>query len=299
MQNTSLIIRFRFGKDVSITGVYLRNPIQPINTGSMYSAVELTFKYLKYFLTASNGKGHGIHSPFVFDFITNVLNDKRTFYAYEELEQLRGGLLSNQKLLTIEDFGAGSSVDKSNQRKVCDIARLALKPKKFGQLMFRMVDYYKANTIVELGTSLGITTGYLASGNLMGQVYTFEGAKQVVEVARQNFQKLSLNNIKVIEGNFDNTLQPLLNKISEVDFAFVDGNHRKEPTIQYFDQLLAKAREHSVFIFDDIHWSKGMEEAWRHIQQHAAVTLTIDLFFIGLVFFRKEQKVQQHFSVRF
>jgi predicted O-methyltransferase YrrM len=265
----------------------------------MYSSVELASKYLKYYLTASNGKGHGVHSPFVFDFITHVLNDNRTFYAYQELEKLRKELLSDKRLLTIEDFGAGSAVYKSNQRKVCDIAKSSLKPKKFGQLMFRMIDHYKANTIVELGTSLGITTGYLASGNLKGKVFTFEGAKQVATVARQNFDKLSLKNIELIEGNFDYTLQNLLKKITTIDFAFVDGNHRRVPTIQYFEQLLRKATEYSIFIFDDIHWSKEMEEAWKYIQQHNKVTLTIDLFFIGLVFFRKEQKVPQHFCIRF
>lgn len=265
----------------------------------MYSPIKLASKYLSYYLSAFNSKGHGVHSPFVFDFITNVLNDSRTFYAYQELEQLRQELLLDKRLLTIEDFGAGSVVYKSNQRKVSDIARSSLKPKKFGQLMFRMVDYYKANNIIELGTSLGITTGYLASGNLKSNVYSFEGAKQVAAVANQNFEKLSLKNIQIIEGNFDNTLQPILNTIQTIDFAFVDGNHRREPTIQYFEQLLTKGTEHSVFIFDDIHWSTGMEEAWKYIQRHNAVTLTIDLFFIGLVFFRKEQKVVQHFKIRF
>jgi predicted O-methyltransferase YrrM len=265
----------------------------------MYSAVQLATKYLTYYLTASNGKGHGVHSPFVFDFITKVMNDNRHFYAYQTIEKQRQNLFKNQQVLTIEDFGAGSTITKSNERKVCDIAKSALKPKKFSQLMFRMVDYYKAETIVELGTSLGITTSYLASANLKGRVLTFEGAKQVAEVARQNFEKLQLNNIELVEGNFDHTLPQQLNKISKVDFAFVDGNHRKEPTIAYFQQLLEKSSEQSVFIFDDIHWSKGMEEAWKYIQQHPSVTLTIDLFFIGLVFFRKEQKIPQHFSIRF
>ena len=265
----------------------------------MYSTVKLAGKYLNYILTASNGKGHGVHSPFVFDFITHVLNDNRTFYAYKELEELRQELLSDETLLTIEDFGAGSTVQKSNERRVSSIARSSLKPKKFGQLMFRMVDYYKANTIIELGTSLGITTGYLASGNLKGNVYTFEGAKQVSQLASQNFEKLGLSNIQVIDGNFDDTLLLNLEKIEHVDLAFIDGNHRKKPTIQYFEQLLEKASEHSIFIFDDIHWSKEMEEAWEHIKQHNAVTLSIDLFFICLVFFRKEQKVPQHFCIRF
>lgn len=265
----------------------------------MYSPVQLAFKYAKYYITASNGKGHGVHSPFVFDFITNVINDDRHFYAYSFIEDCRQDLLTNNKILTIQDFGAGSSVAKSNQRKVKDIARSSLKPKKFGQLMFRMVNYFRPGTIAELGTSLGITTAYLASGNLAANVYTFEGAKQVAAMAKENFKSLSLQNIRLIQGNFDETLQQQLNKISAVDFAFVDGNHRKEPTIRYFEQLLEKASELSVFIFDDIHWSKEMEEAWKYIQQHSAVTLTIDLFFIGIVFFRKEQKVAQHFVIRF
>ena len=255
--------------------------------------------YLKYYITASNGSGHGIHSPFVFDFITQVMNDNRYFYAYDSIEQIRKNLLRNHQVLTIEDFGAGSAVAKSNERKISDISRSSLKPKKFGQLMFRIVNYYQANNIIELGTSLGITTSYLASANLKGNVYTFEGAKQAAAIAKQNFDNLSLNNIEVIEGNFDETLQPQLNKIASADFVFVDGNHREKPTIQYFEWLLKKATESSVFIFDDIHWSQEMEEAWKYIQQHAAVTLTIDLFFIGIVFFRKEQKVPQHFTIRF
>lgn len=265
----------------------------------MYSPVQLAFKYLSYYFKASNGKGHGVHSPFVFDFITNVLNDKRHFYAYETVERVRESLLRNETVLTIEDFGAGSTVTNSKQRKIKSIAKSALKPKRFSQLMFRMVNYYNLETIVELGTSLGVTTSYLASANVEGKVYTFEGAKEVASVARKYFDKLELKNIEIIEGNFDLTLQPVLDKLGKVDLAFVDGNHRKEPTIAYFHQLLQKAAADSVFIFDDIHWSNGMEEAWREIQQHPSVTLTIDLFFIGLVFFRKEQKTAQHFSIRF
>ncbi len=265
----------------------------------MYSPVRLALKYLGYFLTASNGRGHGVHSPFVFDFITNVLNDKRHFYAYDDVENLRERLLLNEKVLSIEDLGAGSTVISSSQRKVSDIARSSLKPRKFGQLLFRMVDHYKANTIVELGTSLGVTAAYLAAANLKGQVYTFEGASEAANIASENFDQLGLGNVKIIRGNFDETLPPFLDKTTAVDLAFVDGNHRKVPTIQYFKQLLKKSLESSVFIFDDIHWSSEMEEAWKYIQQHSAVTLTIDLFFIGLVFFRKEQKVPQHFSIRF
>jgi predicted O-methyltransferase YrrM len=265
----------------------------------MYPPLQLAIKYCKYYLTASNGKGHGVHSPFVFSFITEVLNDERQFYCYGPIEELRHRLLHNYAALEIEDFGAGSTVFKSNNRTISQIAKSSLKPEKYGKLMFRMADYFQSNIMVELGTSLGITTAYLASGNVRGRVFTFEGARQVAEVAKQNFDTLHVNNIEVIEGNFDDTLPARLDKLDTVDLAFVDGNHRREPTLAYFNLLLAKANDNSVFIFDDIHWSKGMEEAWKEIQQHPSVTLTIDLFFIGLVFFKKEQKVTQHFTVRF
>jgi predicted O-methyltransferase YrrM len=265
----------------------------------MYSAFTLAKKYFRYYTKASNSKGHGVHSPFVFEFITKVLNDRKKPEVFARIEALRAKLRKDESLLTIEDFGAGSAVTNSTQRTIKSIAHTSLKPARYGRLMHRMINYYMATRIVELGTSLGITTSYLASSNSLTKVYTFEGSNAVADVAEQNFKQLGLYNIQLLRGNFDDTLAPQLDKISTVNFAFVDGNHRKEPTIRYFELLLAKATDHSIFIFDDIHWSEEMEEAWAYIQQHPAVTLTIDLFFIGIVFFRKEQKVAQHFVIRY
>ena len=240
-----------------------------------------------------------MHSPFVFEFITKVLNDNRSYYCYATIEELRSRLKQNNTTLTIEDFGAGSRVASHHQRTVASIAKSALKPTKFSQLFFRIVDHYQPQNIVELGTSLGITASYMASAKPNAQLITMEGAKAVAAVAKSNFKSLGLTNIKVVEGNFDNTLHGVLQKLPQVDLAFVDGNHRKIPTIQYFEQLLAKSNDNTILVFDDIHWSAEMEEAWAAIQQHPRVTLTVDLFFIGLVFFRPEQKVKQHFTVRF
>ncbi|MEO7531352.1 MAG: class I SAM-dependent methyltransferase [Sediminibacterium sp.] len=265
----------------------------------MYSPFQLGLRYIKYYFTASNGKGHGMHSPFVFSFITKVLNDDRSFYAYETIEKLRADLLVDEQQLTLQDFGAGSRVKKENIRSVKDIARTSLKPKKFGQLLFRIVDQYAPATILELGSSLGITTAYLASAKAASAVTTMEGANAVAEVAKNNFSRLGLTNIELIEGNFDQTLPATIQKMHTVDMAFVDGNHRYEPTVRYFRELLPAMHEYSILIFDDIHWSKEMEQAWDEIRKDAAVTLSIDLFFIGLVFFRKEQKVKQHFVIRF
>ncbi len=265
----------------------------------MYSSFQLAGKYCKYFITARNGKGHGIHSPFVFDFVTNVLNDKTPYPCYKEIESLRNKLLHNDSIINVEDFGAGSATLPFKERRTKDIARSSLKNKKIAQLLFRIAKYYKAENIIELGTSLGITTSYLANAKKNVHVYTFEGAKEIAAVANQNFDSLHLKNITQIQGNFDEMLVSTLAQISSIDLAFIDGNHRKEPTLQYFDLLSEKAGSSTIFIFDDIHWSVGMEEAWRLIQESAKVTLSIDLFFIGLVFFNKDFKVKQHFSIRY
>eukprot|EP00456_Euglypha_rotunda_P068027 TRINITY_DN59180_c0_g1_i2.p1 TRINITY_DN59180_c0_g1~~TRINITY_DN59180_c0_g1_i2.p1 ORF type:complete len:266 (-),score=19.57 TRINITY_DN59180_c0_g1_i2:413-1210(-) len=265
----------------------------------MYSPLQLGVRYLRYYFQSSNGKGHGMHSPFVFAFITQVMNDNRHFYAYENIERLRGSLLSNEAKLAIQDFGAGSRVKKENVRKVKDIARSSLKPKKFGQLLFRMVAHYQPRTILELGTSLGVTSAYLSSAKTDAQLVTMEGATEVAALAKANFRSLALENIRVVEGNFDDTLPATVQQMPSIDFAFVDGNHRYEPTVRYYRQLLPAMHEHSILVFDDIHWSREMEQAWNEIRNDEAVTLSIDLSFIGIVFFRKEQKVKQHFSIRF
>ncbi|GAB2826557.1 O-methyltransferase [Ferruginibacter profundus] len=265
----------------------------------MYSKFQLAKKYLQYYFTASNGKGHGIHSPFVFDFIIHVLNDKKEYGCYTAIEKRRQELLHNTTAIEVEDFGAGSSVIKTNTRVVKDIARSSLKPKKFSQLLFRMVQYYQPETILELGTSFGITTAYLASGNTNAQVFTCEGAKNIAQIAQQSFDQLRLKNIVLTEGDFTITLPPLLQQLQNTGLVFIDGNHRKLPTLDYFTQLLRVSSPSSILIFDDIHWSAEMEAAWDVIKQHPAVTLTIDLFFIGIVTLNNDIKVKQHFSLRF
>jgi len=265
----------------------------------MYSKFQLGLKYLNYYFSATNGKGHGMHSPFVFEFITQVLNDRKTYPAYSLVENLRGQLLKNQDIVTVRDFGAGSTINKSNERSIASIAQNAAKPAKYGQLLYRMVRRYQPLTILELGTSLGLSTSYLSLANPPAHITTMEGASAIAEKARQNFRELNLHNIVVQEGNFDHTLSPVITQLPSVDFAFIDGNHRREPTERYFEKLLPITHNDSILVFDDIHWSAEMEQAWDTIKQHPSVRCTIDLFFIGIVLFRLEFKERQHFSIRF
>jgi predicted O-methyltransferase YrrM len=260
---------------------------------------QLAKRYINYYVGASNGKGHGIHSPFVFSFVQQLLNDKRHFYAFDLIEAVREGMLTQSATVEVEDFGAGSRIEKTRTRVVKDIAKSSLKPKKYSQLMFRMVDYYQPKTIVELGSSLGITSAYLAFANLQAKVYTHEGSQAIANLAQQNFDLLKLTNLQLVKGNFDETLESTLQTIEKVDFAFVDGNHRYEPSIRYFHQLLSKISSHGIIIMDDIHWSAEMEQAWTEIKVHAQVMLTVDLFFIGIVFFSPDFKTKQHFDIRF
>src|SRR6187399_3700352 len=161
----------------------------------MYSPLQLAVKYLNDLIIASNGKGHGMHSPFVFEFITKVLNNKTGYPEYEKVEALRNQLLNDNTVIEVEDLGAGSVIDKKNKRTISSIAKNAAKPKKFGQLLFRMVKHYQPATILELGTSLGITTSYLSLAKPGARLITMEGSKEIADVAKQNFNAIELKNV--------------------------------------------------------------------------------------------------------
>jgi predicted O-methyltransferase YrrM len=272
---------------------------QTTNHKPLYSTTTIAKKYLHYLLTSSNSKGHGMHSPFVFDFIKKVLNDKTVYADYKKIEEIRKQLLQNKNTIEVEDFGAGSGVIKTNTRRMDKIAASSLKPKKYAQLLYRIIKYSQPQQIIEIGTSFGVTTSYLASAHSTGNVITHEGAATIAAIANENFIALNLNKIKLKQGNFDTTLMGTIAELNCIDFAFIDGNHRKKPTSDYFELLLTKSNENSIFVFDDIHWSEDMERVWEEIKSHPTVTLSIDLFFIGIVFFKKDFKVKQHFNIRF
>lgn len=265
----------------------------------MYSLPQLALRYLQYRIRALNGRGHGMHSPFVFDFITRVLNDRCLYPAYKDIEAIRHQLKQDRQIIRVEDFGAGSVYRSEQQRSIGSIARNAAKPAKYAQLLHRMVKYYQPSNILELGTSLGITSAYLATAAPGARLVTMEGAPEIASKARASFSSLGLKNVEVVEGNFEATLPAFLQTTGVIDFAFIDGNHRKEPTLHYFEQLLAHQGNESIFIFDDIHWSAGMEDAWKVIREHSSVQCSIDLFFIGIVVFRKEFREKQQFEIRF
>lgn len=264
----------------------------------------LVKSWFRYMLTARNR--HGLHSPFIYKLADQVIYDRKASPDYEIVEKQRGRLLNDERSIRITDLGAGSQYGNRKEKKVAALARTALKSPRLAQLIYRLARYVCQNappdhrpTVLELGTCLGITTAYLARACPSARVITIEGCPETATLARQLFAGApETARIESLTGNFDTVLPSLLTELPSLDLLFVDGNHREAATLNYFEACLPALHEHSMIIFDDIHWSSGMESAWERIKAHPAVTVSIDLFHIGLVFFRKGQ-AKEHFVLRF
>lgn len=252
--------------------------------------------YLKHRLTAKSR--HGTHSPFVYKLADEVIYDFNDKSEYKNIEEQRKKLFNDDSIITVTDLGAGSHLNKNRTKKVSQIAKNALKSPRLAKLIYRLAKNAKAKSAIELGTCLGITTAYLAKADAQAKVVTIEGCPQTAEVARKNFQKLNLENIELHVGNFDLILPDIIAQQPSLDFVYIDGNHRKDATLNYFKWCLPKVNENSLLIFDDIYWSEGMKEAWSEIKNHPDVAITIDLFWIGLVYFKKGQ-AKEHFKLKF
>jgi len=249
--------------------------------------------YLRYYARARTR--YQVHSPFVFDLLNEVIEDNRHFYVFDDIERLRENMLHDKRKIEVTDLGAGSHTTNGRLRSIRSIAKSAVTPPRYTELLFKLIHYFKPKTILEMGTSLGISTLYQATSVRSAKVTTLEGCPKISAIAKENFRWLDADNIDLITGNFAQTLPQALRQIGRLDYAFFDGNHRKKPTLDYFNQALQYAHEESIFVFDDIYWSEEMQEAWEEIKAHPQVTLTIDLFYMGIVFFRKEHTEKEHF----
>jgi predicted O-methyltransferase YrrM len=252
-------------------------------------------KYLQYRI--SSGTAHDVHSPFVFDLLNNIIRDQTPFYCYGPIESLRSKMILDERSIQQTDFGALSTGTKI-VKKISKIAQSSLQGKKYAQLIFRLVNFSNAKHILELGTSLGITSLYIANAAKKSKFITLEGCPEIAAIAQENFNKLQCKNIEILIGNFDQTLPVAIDKMSQLDLVYFDGNHRKQATLDYFNLCLKKRTCESIFIFDDIYWTKEMKAAWDEIVHHPDVTLSIDLFKLGIVFFRTGIP-KQHYQLKF
>lgn len=269
------------------------NDTDILNYKNLESKVFQIIEYIKFLLKSTNQ--HGVHSPFVYDLVTKCFYDKGKHSAYSKLSAYRTAIIKNNQTISITDFGSGSRVFKSNSRAINAIAKTSGTTLKRAKLLYRITNYFKPKSTLELGTSLGIATHAMSLGHPENSILSIEGCPNISEVTQQQLSHSNIDNVTIRTGEFDSILPKL--KADNYDLIFFDGNHNKSATLNYFNSLVAKAHNDSVFIFDDIHWSKNMLEAWETIKQHPKVTVTIDTFFWGFVFFRKEQP-RENFNIR-
>lgn len=236
-----------------------------------------------------------IQDPFFKEFYSNTIEDDRMFYAFDLIEEIRSHLEADTREIIISDFGAGSKLNKANKKSIAKIAKSALSSPYQCRVLFRIVEHLSPKFILEIGTSLGISTIYMAFANRNSHLYTLEGDPVISDIASQLFERLSLNNIEIIRGDFEETLTPTLNKINKgsLELAFIDGNHKKEATIDYFEKILPYMGDKGLIIIDDIYWSKPMTDAWNEIKKHPSVQNAIDLYFCGLVFLQNTNKISK------
>ena len=273
------------------------------------AALHRILSYIKHVLTAWNTTGEGIHSPYLFRIVRFILRDENTFYCFSDIERRREQLLACPDVLDVLDFGSqGAPEGKLVQRRVCDIAKNHLESPKVGQTLFRLLHFmgqeeHRPLHILELGTSLGITTAYLASVSSHNKVLTFEGSEAVLRVAQGVWRTLRLENIQWQQGNIDDTLytiysqQPKAKSQEPIDLAFVDANHTYEATKRYVEWLMPRMTEKGILVLDDIHYSKDMERAWQELKADERVTTTMDLYHIGLLFFDPHY-LKRHYRIK-
>jgi len=242
---------------------------------------------------------HSLHAPFVYDFYTDIILKDELQPEFDEIEEYRKAYLQDKNKILVQSPGAPSQASRKQQRTISDIAKTGTTSARYGRLLYRIGKAVQPKVIVELGTSLGISTLYLSVSNPQATVYTFEGCPQTAEQARRLFSKWPCQNIKLVEGNIDETLPECLSKLdNKVGLAYLDANHRYEPTISYYEQLLAQTDEDSIFVLDDIYWSRAMHDAWWELCQRPEVRLSLDLFEMGIMLFQ-EKHVKEHHALRY
>lgn len=255
------------------------------------------FKLKSYFLFFKKSTNkHGVHSPFIYNLVTTCFNKKTASDSLKLMNSILNYSYNNNTHIVVNDFGKGSKIFKDSNREVAKIAKVAGISKKRAVLLIRLITYFKPKTILELGTSVGLSTAALSIGNPKASIITIEGCKNTAKKAEELFSEFKLSNIKLINREFKDALPKLVTNTT-FDFIYFDGNHQKEATLNYFKQCLVAATNNSVFIFDDINWSKEMQEAWEEIKKNPKVTITVDTYFWGIVFFRTQQ-AKQHFTIR-
>jgi predicted O-methyltransferase YrrM len=255
--------------------------------------------YLTYRLRARHRHGRGVHPPFAYGIVNGVVHgDGPDLPGLSLIEDYRRELLKDTGTVRVEDHGAGSRRVRGDERKIRDLVRHTAISARLGRLLARLVRNLGPDTMIELGTGMGISSLYLAMANPGGKLHTCEGSHAVAGLAEDGFARLGVGNIEVHRGRFSDLLPGLLELTGSGFFIFIDGDHRESNLVSYVSRVMAAGREDLVMVMDDIHWSRGMHRAWKSIISMPEVSLSIELFNAGIVFVKKQIQ-KDHFVVIF
>ena len=245
-------------------------------------------KYLIHQFNLKHRHGHGIHSPYLFEFVNGVIyNDIRTEVP-GWLTALHRQLRRERAMLTATGPGAPSTVKGGPQRSVRSFVKGSSVSLKYGALLFRISRWFRPGVILELGTGLGISTLYLSAGSPGIPVHTIEGISERADFSEGLFKRSSLTTVKVHVGEIEEVLESLAGEVKGRMLVFVDGNHRFDPTIGYLKWILGQAGAESVVVMDDLYWSKEMARAWHEIISWPEVRMSIDLYQMGVLLLRTD-----------
>jgi predicted O-methyltransferase YrrM len=247
-----------------------------------------------------SGNRYRVHSPFLYEFIGNVIRSGKPVDEASKIEQLRKECKKSKEIIEKTDYGVGgvNSIGKPYPVALRHLVATSLTSPRQARRLYRLTKYMKPGRILEIGTSLGITTSYLACANPESRIITLEGCPELSRKAREHFRKLGIKNAEVMEGRFEDTLSKALDMLGGIDFVFIDGNHRKEAVLDYYAKCLAFSNNDTIMVIDDIHSTAEMEQAWEQIRQMKDIRISLDFFFSGWIFFRKESS-KQHFRLRY
>lgn len=247
-------------------------------------------EYLLYFLDRTDH--HSLQTPFAFSIYENL----RYYYSLNRegnsaLEKIRTELAHDYRIIATQDEGAGSNYADGSNRSIASICKISCSALKYNLLYQFLMTMTPNSVVVELGTSLGINTGYLATKS-NGSVYTFEADPALLQIAMRNLSHLT--NIRFILGNIQTTLPEFLREQSQIDFIQVDAHHTYEATLLYCELVWPYLHEESIVIIGDIHWSTDMKKAWSEIKKFPNVSSSMDFFECGVLFFKQGIQLEHH-----
>ncbi|MEZ5043495.1 MAG: class I SAM-dependent methyltransferase [Saprospiraceae bacterium] len=240
---------------------------------------------------------YDIHSPFVAGLVKALLEDRRWFYVFSDISGLRDYIAQNKQVIPQSNFGAGSQILLTPGVSVAKLGQTVAVDDKSGRLLFRLVNFLKPKYLLEMGSSLGLSAIFQAAGSLDGQLISIEGSPEISQLARQHVDGLGYKNIHIVNGVFSEQLPEVLQQLPQLDYVYLDGDHRLKPTLSYFESCLPHLHTQSAFVLADIYWSDEMLEAWEQLKLHPRVNLSVDFYDFGILFFREEQRQKEHFAV--